>query len=86
MALMVAPGGSEETRVGLTISRRVGNAVTRNRVRRRLREIFRAHPDSLVEKFDHVVIAFNTAADVSYRTLEDELTWLLERARRSETT
>ena len=85
MSLMVAAGETEDTRAGLTVSRRVGKAVIRNRVRRRFREILRSHPELLLEQCDHVVIAFAPAADAPYRVLEDELIWLLERARRSET-
>ena len=52
-----------------------------DRVRRRLREIVRLHPDALCEGYDHVVIAFSSAAPASYATLQDELICLLERAR-----
>jgi ribonuclease P protein component len=39
--LLAAPGGSDRTRLGVTVSRKVGNAVERNYVKRRVREWFR---------------------------------------------
>ena len=48
-------------RFGLTVSRRVGNAVCRNRVKRRLRDVIRHHQSS-VGSFDVVIIAKPSAA------------------------
>lgn|GEM_PF-424846 len=62
-------------RVGLITSRRVGSAVARNRVRRRLREIVRQHQHDLRQDLWIVLVARRDAASASYRALEDE--WLL---------
>ncbi len=67
-------------RLGLTVSRKVGNAVTRNRVKRRLREWFRQHHSKLQAHVDWVVIARSSAARASYGSLAAEL----ERATRLE--
>ena len=42
---MVAPGRGQATRLGLAVSRRVGHAVRRNRIKRLLRETFRLQPE-----------------------------------------
>lgn len=81
--LVVAKGNDDRTLVGLTISRRVGNAVTRNRVRRRLREIVRNQATELRLGDDYVVIAYPGAALASFRELREELTWLLSKAKGS---
>lgn len=70
-----------EGRLGLTVSRRVGNAVVRNRVRRRLKEIVRLAPGVLCAGFDHVVVAHASAAGADSDVLRQELTCLLRRAR-----
>ena len=62
-------------RVGFITSRRVGSAVVRNRVRRRLREIVRRHQHDLRQGLWIVLVAKRDAASASYRALEDE--WLL---------
>ncbi len=67
------PVGSEP-RLGLAVSRKVGKAVVRNRVRRRLREIFRLLVPRLVERpLEMVVVARPSAAEATYATLEREV-------------
>jgi ribonuclease P protein component len=61
-------------RAGFITSRRVGNAVVRNRTRRRLREIFRKHQHEISTGVWIVTIASARAARVTFDTLEDE--WL----------
>ena len=58
-----------QTRLGLTVSSKVGNAVLRNRVRRRLRELFRAQRGSLPKGIDLVLIARPAAAQADFDTL-----------------
>jgi ribonuclease P protein component len=68
------------SRVGLITSRRLGSAVARNRVRRRLREIVRRHQHDLRRDFWIVLVAKRGAAKASYRALEDEWLRLARRA------
>jgi ribonuclease P protein component len=56
---------SDRSRLGVTVSRRVGNAVVRNRVKRRIREWFRRDGGALVAGRDVVVIARAAAAEIS---------------------
>ena len=67
-------------RVGFITSRRLGSAVARNRVRRRLREIVRRHQHDLRQDLWIVLIAKRDAANASYRALEDEWLRLARRA------
>jgi ribonuclease P protein component len=67
-------------RVGFITSRRLGGAVVRNRIRRRLREIVRRHQDDLRQDLWMVLIARRDAASASYRALEDEWLRLARRA------
>jgi ribonuclease P protein component len=67
-------------RAGFITSRRLGSAVVRNRVRRRLREIVRKHQHHLQQDFWIVIIARGDAASMSYRALEDEWLRLARRA------
>jgi len=68
------------SRAGFIMSRGLGSAVVRNRVRRRLREIVRQHQHDLREDFWIVLIARSDAANASYRALEDEWLRLAKRA------
>jgi ribonuclease P protein component len=66
--------------VGFVTSKRVGGAMTRNRVRRRLREIVRSHQQLVKHGVWMVLIARPAAATASYRALEDEWLRLAKRA------
>ena len=65
-------------RLGVTVSRRVGGAVTRNRVKRRIREWFRYLGDEVASDVELVVIARRAAADLDCRTATAELAQLFE--------
>ncbi len=67
-------------RVGFITSRRVGNAVVRNRARRRLREIFRKHQHEISAGVWIVTISSARAARASFVALEDEWLHLIGRA------
>jgi ribonuclease P protein component len=76
----IAVENSGLSRVGFITSRRVGSAVIRNRVRRRLREIVRRHQHDLRQDSWIVLIAKRDAANASYHALEDEWLRLARRA------
>jgi ribonuclease P protein component len=84
--LLLAPGrGSEPDgrspgglRLGLTVSRRVGNAVVRNRVKRRIREWFRRLGEDAASDLDLVVIARRSAADFESGESAKELSRLFK--------
>ncbi|HKV84068.1 MAG TPA: ribonuclease P protein component [Ktedonobacterales bacterium] len=67
-------------RVGFIVSKRVGGAVVRNRVKRRLREGVRARLTTLAPGWDIVVNARPAAATAEYGALTAELGALFERA------
>ncbi len=77
---VLAVQSSGASRIGFVTSRRLGSAVVRNRVRRRLREIVRKHQHHLRENFWIVLVARGDAAKASYPLLEDEWLRLAKRA------
>lgn len=77
---MVAPArGGGAAKLGLAVSRRVGGAVARNRVKRRVREWFRQARSKLPPRTDWVVIARAGAAGLDQRATDAELTSLAPR-------
>lgn len=57
-------------RIGITVSAKLGNAVTRNRIRRRLREIYRLRESEFLPGTELVVVARGRAAGALYRQLD----------------
>lgn len=62
--------GTHENRVGLTVGAKLGHAVYRNRLRRRLREIYRLHEAQFSRGYDIVVVARSRAMQADYHQLE----------------
>lgn len=73
---MAASGNDGPPRVGLTVSKNIGNAVARNRVKRRLRHTVR--DVQLQPAMDYVIIARKSIVDASYPTLVGWLNRALE--------
>ncbi len=57
------------TRIGLTVSNKVGSAPVRTRIRRRLRELFRQKRELLPTGLDLVLVARRAAVDADYQIL-----------------
>ena len=72
------------SRLGVTVSRRVGNAVVRNRTRRMVREFFRCHRDLLPRFIDLNVIARSDAAGQPHHLLSASLRTLFEKIKARE--
>jgi len=77
--LALAMKTERPTRVGFTVSGKVGNAVVRNRIRRRLRELYRVRRQALPKGLDLVLIARHNAADADSARLGRALDELLAR-------
>lgn len=81
--LLVKPAGHPGPRVGFTVSKKVGNAVVRNRARRRLREAARLLlPEAGIVGADHVFIARPRETEFPWDELLGQVTEALTKARR----
>lgn len=78
VVMKALPNGLSLSRYGFSVSRRVGNAVVRNRVKRLFREILRQAP--LQTGWDIVFIARPAAASINYASLEKSINNLLAQA------
>jgi len=72
--------GDHFSRFGCTVTKRIGNAVRRNRVKRRLREAIRmVAPSNAQAGFDYVIIARAAALDAPFGDMVEELRTALQR-------
>lgn len=73
-------GSDKGSRFGIITTKKLGHAVVRNRLRRRVREILRAHGDCLATGRYVVIIPRRSAAAAEYAELEQDFIRLLQRA------
>ena len=78
VVLRVLPNGLGVTRLGLVVGKRVGGAVERNRVKRRIRQIVNSR--ALLPGWDVVVVARSGIESAEYQDVQRELVRLLDRA------
>ena len=75
-------GAELPTRLGITVTRKIGNAVTRNRIKRLVREVFRVRREQLPPGLDLVLVAKQQAAQASYADVVSDFEALLARGAR----
>ena len=80
LVLYARKNRTQTNRVGITVSKKLGKAVVRNRVRRRLREIYRLNEEKFLPGWDIVIVARSRAVEVSFQKLNESLLSLAERA------
>ena len=75
--IFLRPNGLDISRFGWSIKKALGNAVRRNRIRRRLREIVRLHRQEIAPGWDIVIHPRSSAATAEFSALTEELLKLL---------
>ena len=70
----------DEPQIGYTVRKKVGKAVVRNKVRRRIKESFRGYEKSLNKKCNFVIVARTCASDATFKEIDLCLKELLEKA------
>ena len=79
--LLARPNGGQGKRFGITVTKKIGNAVVRNRMKRRFRELLRdALPVEGLADHDHILIGRAGGVERDFAQLRTELSAALERA------
>ncbi|MBR5800390.1 MAG: ribonuclease P protein component [Lachnospiraceae bacterium] len=73
LVMYVVENNTDKNRLGISVSKKVGNSVVRHRVTRLIRESYRLHENIFNSGLDIVVIARNSASKVSYAEIESAL-------------
>ena len=80
LVLYARKNNSETNRVGVTVSKKLGHAIVRNRVRRRLREVYRLNEALFVPGWDIVVVARSRCITADFSKLTQAYLSLAEKA------
>lgn len=80
VVLIYRRAGHGSVRVGFSVSKKVGNAVMRNKVKRRMREAFRLMIPQVKKGYNYVFVARESAAGESYHSLEKSMAYLLKKS------
>jgi len=83
MVVRFVPNGRDHDRFGISTGRRLGGAVQRNRVRRRVREVLRRSPNDSGHGWDILIVAREPAVDASFDDFRTALERLLGAVRGS---
>jgi len=73
LIMYVVENHQSYNRIGISVSKKVGNSVVRHRVKRLIRESYRLREHIFNSGLDIVIIARNSAADISYEEIESAL-------------
>ena len=80
LVLYARKNHTQKNRVGLTVGKKLGHAVVRNRVRRRLREVYRLNEDRFLPGWDIVVVARSRCIGASFPQLQNAYLQLAAKA------
>lgn len=78
LVMYVLDNETDKVRIGISVSKKVGNSVVRHRVTRLIREIYRLNEHRIQKGKDIVVIARINAKDISYNDIEKAFFHLLK--------
>lgn len=77
--MYVIKNNSSGNKLGISVSKKVGNSVVRSRVTRLIRESYRLSEEKVKSGFDIVIIARNPAADTDYHEINRSLNHLIKK-------
>lgn len=81
LVLYVRKNGTKETRLGITISKKTGNAVVRNKIRRQVKEIYREFFPKIKDGYDLVLIIRKNVCHISFAKLKSAFDHILKVSR-----
>ncbi len=76
--VFLLPNGLSHPRLGVTVSKKIGKAYIRNRIKRLVREYFRLHQHEYKNNMDIVIVARKSASGLDYKAVNKELAPLID--------
>ena len=78
LVLYVRKNGTDTSRIGISVSKKVGNSVVRHRIKRLVKESYRLHEKEFDSGSDYVVVGRRSADGASYQEIERALLALMK--------
>lgn len=80
LVLYTLPNGREGNRLGITVSKKIGKAVRRNSVRRKIRESYRLLEEKLPNGYDLCFVARARAVEADFHKIQSSMVYLLKKS------
>ncbi len=80
MVLYILKNRDENNRLGITVSKKIGGAVVRNRVRRKIRECYRLLEDEMEVGYDICFVARHRAVEEPFFKMQSSMSFLLKKS------
>ncbi|MGL5347143.1 MAG: ribonuclease P protein component [Peptostreptococcaceae bacterium] len=82
LVMYILENKSDSSRIGISVSKKVGNAITRNKIRRRIKEAYRLNVDENVKSgYDIVFIARVSSKETEYKDIEKAINHLAKKTK-----
>ncbi|MBR0381193.1 MAG: ribonuclease P protein component [Eubacterium sp.] len=78
LVMIVLESSRPGSRVGISVSKKVGNSVVRHRVTRVIREVIRLNQDKIMSGYDIVIVARPSTKGMNYHSMENDVFHLLK--------
>lgn len=79
MVIYILPNSSEKNRLGISISRKYGKSVKRNRIKRLIRESYRQYEEFIESGFDIVITARHSLTMPDFSAVRKEMKYLMKK-------
>ena len=76
LVMYILKNGTDKNRLGISVSKKVGNSVVRHHLTRLIREVYRLHEETFNNGLDVVIIVRVTAKNISYHEMESAVVHL----------
>jgi len=80
MVLVYVRTGSDKLKAGFSVSKKIGNSVVRNKIKRRLREALTKHVLNMKQDYNYIFIARKSITQDDFKTVSNSLKYLLKKA------
>jgi ribonuclease P protein component len=79
LVLTYLPTKLKNPKIGFSVSKKIGNAVIRNKVKRRLREAFKVYLPKINKKYNYIIVARKDIVNLSYAEIVKTLNYALKK-------